>query len=55
VAKLVYLAPDNQKVSQLNVVPLSGGSPIALTHEANEILEFNISPDLKTILFFHIK
>ena len=50
-AKLLYLAPDRNFVSQLTLLPLAGGDPLPLTRETNEILGFRLSPDGKSILY----
>jgi len=50
-AKLIYLSTDSNFVSQLNVIPLAGGNPKALTQETNTIIGFSISPNYQTILF----
>ena len=50
-ARLLYLAADRNNQNQLFVVPVSGGEPAAITHEASGVLAFSLSADRKTVLY----
>ena len=50
-ARLVYLAQDDLNENQLTILPMSGGSTVALTQEPSGVVGFTIAPDQKSILY----
>jgi nickel/cobalt transporter (NicO) family protein len=54
-ARILYLAPNENNVTQLFRLPVSGGKPEALTQEPSGVLEFLLSPDQATIIYVSIE